>query len=147
MKHLSDQIPVGSANSLSILPEKSAPAMRFREHSDSLLLCVLCFLFGIILPSLTFAQESPIQANAGAPASPNGIRGESPSPDLTPLPIVFPSFSELEDRVEALRIEDIAWRKIDWKLCILEGLQASREEGKPVLFWCHIDLPADDKRC
>ncbi|MEM9018279.1 MAG: hypothetical protein AAGC68_14795, partial [Verrucomicrobiota bacterium] len=62
-------------------------------------------------------------------------------------PQEFPSFSELEDQVDSLRIEEIAWRRIKWKHCILEGLAASREEGKPILFWCHIDLPADDKRC
>ncbi|MEM7600562.1 MAG: hypothetical protein AAF357_04010 [Verrucomicrobiota bacterium] len=64
-----------------------------------------------------------------------------------PPPEEFPSFSTLEDQVDSLRIEDIAWRKIEWEHCILNGLEASREEGKPILFWCHIDLPADDKRC
>jgi hypothetical protein len=36
---------------------------------------------------------------------------------------------------------------IDWNHSILDGLKASQDENKPIIFWCHIDLPADDKRC
>lgn len=64
-----------------------------------------------------------------------------------PAPETIPAFEELKDSVEELRIKNIAWRSIDWNYSILEGLKASQEENKPLIFWCHIDLPADDKRC
>lgn len=67
---------------------------------------------------------------------------EPPAP-----PAAIPSAEELHTAVDSLRIETIAWRTIKWKHSILEGLQASRKQSKPIIFWCHIDLPADDKRC
>lgn len=67
---------------------------------------------------------------------------EPPAP-----PDTITSSEELHAAVDSLRIETIAWRTIDWKYSILEGLKASQEENKPLIFWCHIDLPADDKRC
>jgi hypothetical protein len=64
-----------------------------------------------------------------------------------PAPETIPAFDELRESVEELRIKNITWRSIDWNHSILDGLKASRKEGKPIIFWCHIDLPADDKRC
>ena len=64
-----------------------------------------------------------------------------------PVPENLGSLDEVAGKVEGLRETSVAWRKIDWKHCLLEGMAASREEGKPILLWCHIDLPADDKRC
>ena len=42
---------------------------------------------------------------------------------------------------------DVAWREIQWKGCLLEGLAESRAKKKPVLLWVFIDRPADDARC
>jgi len=64
-----------------------------------------------------------------------------------PAPKTIPALEALNESVGELRIENIAWRSIDWNHSILDGLKASREEEKPIIFWCHIDLPADDKRC
>ena len=49
--------------------------------------------------------------------------------------------------IEALRVPKVAWREIQWKSCLLEGLKESREKNKPVLLWIFIDRPADDARC
>ncbi len=49
--------------------------------------------------------------------------------------------------VAALKKEDVAWRKIAWKTCLLDGLKASREQHKPVMLWIFIDRPIDDERC
>ncbi len=49
--------------------------------------------------------------------------------------------------VNALNREDIAWRKIAWKTCLLDGLKASREQKKPIILWVFIDRPIDDERC
>ena len=49
--------------------------------------------------------------------------------------------------VDALKKEDVAWRKIAWKTCLLDGLKASREQNKPVMLWIFIDRPINDERC
>jgi hypothetical protein len=53
----------------------------------------------------------------------------------------------LKVEIEALRAPKVAWREIQWKSCLLEGLRESREKNKPVLLWIFIDRPADDARC
>ena len=47
----------------------------------------------------------------------------------------------------ALKKQDVAWRQIEWKTCLLDGLKASREQKKPILLWIFIDRPIDDERC
>jgi hypothetical protein len=41
----------------------------------------------------------------------------------------------LKAEIEDLRPAKIAWREIQWKTCLLEGLKESREKKKPVLLW------------
>ena len=53
----------------------------------------------------------------------------------------------LKAEIEALKPAKVAWREIQWKSCLLEGLKQSRETKKPVLLWVFIDRPADDARC
>ncbi len=53
----------------------------------------------------------------------------------------------LKAEVEALRVEDVAWRRIPWKSCLVEGLRESRLLNKPVILWVFIDRPVDDTRC
>lgn len=53
----------------------------------------------------------------------------------------------LRREIEAMRVKDVAWRKIAWKTCLLDGLKASREQNKPMVLWVFIDRPIDDKRC
>lgn len=54
---------------------------------------------------------------------------------------------QLRKDVAAMYQEDVPWRKIAWKTCLLDGLSASREQGKPVVLWVFIDRPIDDERC
>ena len=49
--------------------------------------------------------------------------------------------------IEGIRAEDVAWRKIAWKSCLLEGLAEARRTGKPLMIWCYIDRPVGDTRC
>ncbi len=58
-----------------------------------------------------------------------------------------PSEPELRQRIEALRVPDVAWRKIPWKTCLLDGLLEAKRTKKPLIFWCQIDRPIDDTRC
>ena len=57
------------------------------------------------------------------------------------------SFEVVRAEVDALKKEDVPWRKIAWKTCLLEGLKASRERDKPIMLWIFIDRPIDDERC
>lgn len=49
--------------------------------------------------------------------------------------------------IDQLYVEDVAWRKIPWKTCLLDGLSASSKQHKPILLWVFIDRPIDDERC
>ena len=53
----------------------------------------------------------------------------------------------VQAEVNGLKNENVAWRKIDWKTCLLDGLKASREQNKPIILWIFIDRPIDDERC
>ncbi len=55
--------------------------------------------------------------------------------------------SEIEAAVSALKAKDVAWRRIDWKTCLLDGIKASRDQHKPMILWIFIDRPIDDERC
>jgi Spy/CpxP family protein refolding chaperone len=54
---------------------------------------------------------------------------------------------EVRTEVNGLQKEDVAWRHIEWKTCLLDGLKASREQSKPIMLWVFIDRPIDDERC
>lgn len=72
----------------------------------------------------------------------NGSRAQqstSPTKSATP--------EALKAEIEALRPARLAWREIAWKSCLLEGLQESRVQKKPMILWVFIDRPADDARC
>ena len=57
------------------------------------------------------------------------------------------SIDKVKAEVAALKKEDVAWRKIEWKTCLIDGLTASRKQKKPVMLWVFIDRPIDDERC
>ena len=57
------------------------------------------------------------------------------------------TLESLKADVESLRAPKVAWREIQWKSCLLDGLAESRRAGKPALLWIFIDRPADDARC
>jgi hypothetical protein len=53
----------------------------------------------------------------------------------------------LQAEIKALIAPKVAWREIDWKSCLLEGLREARAKNKPALLWVFIDRPIDDERC
>ena len=69
----------------------------------------------------------------------------SAEPPARPGP--FPSAEALKSEIASMRVEDVVWRKIHWKTCLLDGLKTSREQKKPLILWVFIDRPVDDKRC
>jgi hypothetical protein len=57
------------------------------------------------------------------------------------------SLEEIRAEVEGLRKQDVAWREIDWKTCLIDGLQESKRTHRPLMLWIFIDRPIDDERC
>lgn len=76
------------------------------------------------------------------PFSTGAAPGQSNSTNAAVL-----SPADLTARVEALKQEQVAWRKVEWRTCLIEGLKESREQRKPILLWIFIDRPIDDERC
>ena len=111
------------------LISQSTEASKMIIHSANLLPVVLplAMALGISLTSQTDARaQQPEQAaTEETRLSPEAVRAE----------------------FAALKKEDVAWRKIDWKICLLDGLKASREQDKPIMLWIFIDRPIDDQRC
>ncbi len=48
--------------------------------------------------------------------------------------------------VESLGEQDVAWRQIQWKTCLLEGLRESRQQDKPLMLWIFIDMTSSKSR-
>ena len=67
------------------------------------------------------------------------------NPDKTSRPEA--TMGSLRAEVESLKAPNVAWRKIAWKSCLLDGLKEARATGKPALLWIFIDRPVDDARC
>jgi len=57
------------------------------------------------------------------------------------------SLEEIEAKIKTIRTDDVSWKKIAWKPCLLEGLTEAQRTGKPLILWCYIDRPVDDTRC
>ena len=70
------------------------------------------------------------------------LTGEEPDQAKAPR-----SVETLQVEIDGLKVETVAWRKIAWKTCLLEGLKESREKKKPLILWIFIDRPIDDERC
>ncbi|MEM7476289.1 MAG: hypothetical protein AAF483_14945 [Planctomycetota bacterium] len=65
--------------------------------------------------------------------------------ELAPLPDYSPE--ELKREYARIYEEDVPWREINWRTCLLEGIAESKAEQKPILLWIFIDRPIDDERC
>ncbi len=49
--------------------------------------------------------------------------------------------------VDELKAPDVAWRRIAWKSCLLEGIREAQKSKKPLMLWVFIDRPVGDQRC
>lgn len=57
------------------------------------------------------------------------------------------SIDSIKQEIAGMKAEGVAWRKVEWRTCLIDGLRESREQNKPVILWIFIDRPIDDKRC
>jgi hypothetical protein len=55
--------------------------------------------------------------------------------------------AEVRAAVDALHVEEVPWRDVAWRTCLVEGLNESRVASKPVILWIFIDRPVNDERC
>jgi Spy/CpxP family protein refolding chaperone len=94
-----------------------------------------------LLEEQTPADKDPPQRKDVEPSSPieDGEVSQLKAPKLSP--------AELTAQIESLQQNDVAWKKIEWKTCLLEGLATSRVQNKPLALWIFIDRPIDDERC
>lgn len=51
----------------------------------------------------------------------------------------------LQRELEALKPEDLAWKKAGWLNCPLEALRRSRSEKKPIVVWVFLGNPSDER--
>ena len=57
------------------------------------------------------------------------------------------SLEQIQAVFDSLKVDDVAWRTVHWKTCLIDGLQESRRTKKPLMLWVFIDRPIDDERC
>ena len=77
----------------------------------------------VLFAGLAWAQPARVADNK--PATPDALKAE----------------------IEALYPAKWAWREIQWKTCLLEGLKEAREKKKPILLWVVGPGEALDGRC
>ncbi|MCP4191935.1 MAG: hypothetical protein GY768_15075 [Planctomycetaceae bacterium] len=84
-------------------------------------------------------EKGPAQQSVFSPAN-------DPS-DRPGTKIEKASPASVDRRIAQMKQNDVAWRKIPWKSCLLDGLNESRLQNKPIILWVFIDRPIDDERC
>ena len=102
------------------------------------------FAISILLTSLLTmgCSKTPSVAQVTAQASPQST---APAEQQAQTPEIASSASSGQDaklmpdtlkaEIEALKPAQLAWREIQWKTCLLEGLKEAREKKKPILLW------------
>ncbi|HBI46158.1 MAG TPA: hypothetical protein DDY78_25390 [Planctomycetales bacterium] len=64
----------------------------------------------------------------------------------SPVPVKKPATPEaLKAEIEALRDAKVAWRKVEWRTCLLDALKESARDKKPVFLWVLGGAPADGR--
>lgn len=51
----------------------------------------------------------------------------------------------LKAEIEALRDSKVAWRKVEWRTCLLDALKEAAREKKPLFLWVLGGAPADGR--
>jgi hypothetical protein len=75
----------------------------------------------VLAAGLAGAQASPVPDQE--PATPDALRAE----------------------IESLREANVAWRRVEWRTCLLDALKESAREKKPVFLWVLGGAPANGR--
>lgn len=51
----------------------------------------------------------------------------------------------LKAEIEALRDAEVAWRKVEWRTCLLDALKEVAREKKPAFLWVLGGAPANGR--
>jgi hypothetical protein len=51
----------------------------------------------------------------------------------------------LKTQIETLRDAKVAWKKVDWRTCLLGALNEAAREKKPLFLWVLGGSPADGR--
>ena len=78
-----------------------------------------------------------VAVSVGSIALPSGAQDRAP----------IAAEAAMRTTIDGLRVPDVAWRKIAWKTCLLDGLAEAQRTKRPIMLWCQIDRPIDDTRC
>jgi hypothetical protein len=71
-----------------------------------------------------------------------GLAWAQPAPVADKKPAIPEA---LKAEIEALRDAKVAWRKVEWRTCLLDALKESAREKKPVFLWVLGGAPADGR--
>ena len=71
-----------------------------------------------------------------------GLAWAQPSPVADKKPATLEA---LKAEIEALRDAKVAWRKVEWRTCLLDALKESVRDKKPVFLWVLGGSPADGR--
>ena len=56
-----------------------------------------------------------------------------------------PTLEALKAEIETLRDAKVAWKKVEWRTCLLGALNEAAREKKPVFLWVLGGAPADGR--
>jgi hypothetical protein len=96
-------------------------------------------LLGIAAPGCnkTAAPEPEVADVTPKPPEPKAAAVAADKKTATP--------EALKAEIEALRDAKVAWRKVEWRTCLLDALKESAREKKPVFLWVLGGAPADGR--
>lgn len=57
-----------------------------------------------------------------------------------------PDIDAVERQVRAMRPKTNVWRELQWDTCLIDGLERSQKENKPILLWVFLHNP-NEERC
>jgi hypothetical protein len=94
----------------------------------------------VLFVGLGCAQQSPVADKK--PATPEALKVAIGAPVPAKK---LETFDALKAEIEALRDAKIAWRKVEWRTCLLGALNEAAREKKPLFLWVLGGAPADGR--
>ena len=74
-----------------------------------------------------------------------GAGGEQADESATPSASKQATPEALKAEIETLRVAKVAWRKVEWRTCLLGALNEAAREKKPVFLWVLGGMPSDGR--